>query len=268
MALSFEYGLYVPGDSIIHRLDPRAKIIWVLLVLSFSVLNGNYLYNPLYGALIYSSLVLSLAYCRPGAFWLRLATGLSLVIGFFNMVFWPASVEPRGRVLLVVPLLGWEYTEFAFNLAASKVFLVINPVIAMMILIVTTKPGDLLQALVKWRTPYKIAYIPVLALRFLPTVITEARTIIDAQKSRALDFEKGGLFVRVRKYVAVFVPLMIRMMRSTIELGVALDSKGFGAGGKRTFSNPIRFGARDVLFLAGVCLIYGGPAAYLVGVTI
>ena len=261
--MSFEYGLYVPGRSLIHTLDPRAKMIWAILVLAFSVINGNYLYNPLYGALIYLSLMLSLVYCRPGGFWLKVAGGLSVVIGVFNMVFWPASVEPRGRVLFTVPLLNWEYTEFAFNLAASKVFLVINPVIAMMLLVVTTKPGDLLQALVKWRVPYKIAYIPVLALRFLPTVISEAKTIIDAQRSRALDLEKGNLFVRIRKYIAVFVPLMIRMMRNTIELSVALDSKGFGSSGRRTFSNPLRFKAKDALFLTLIILIYGSPIVYL-----
>ena len=254
--MSFEYGLYVPGRSVFHRIDPRAKIIWALTVLAFSIYNGNYLMNPIYGGMIYASVLIALISSKPTSFWYKLFGGLSVAILFFSLLFWPASVPLGGKPLLVIPVLGWKYTDLALRLALSKAFLVLSPIIAIATIFITSRPGDLFQALVKWRFPYRLAYIPILALRFLPTVIVEIRTITDAQKSRALELEKGSIPSRIRKYVAVFVPLMIRMMKSALELGVALDSKGFGAMKTRTFSKELRWRIYDTLILIMFTALY------------
>ncbi|RLI40392.1 hypothetical protein DRO64_09075 [Candidatus Bathyarchaeota archaeon] len=254
--MSFEYGLYVPGKSIFHRLDPRAKVIWALLVLGFSIYNGNYLMNPIYGGLIYASALTALISSRPRRFWYKLFGGLTAVIMFFSLVFWPASAPAGGEPILTIPVLGWSYTDLALNLALSKGFLVLSPIIAIATIFITSKPGDLFQVLVRWKLPYKLAYIPILALRFLPTMIIEIRIITDAQKSRALELEKGSIPSRIRKYVTIFVPLMIRMMRSALELGVALDSKGFGMTKTRTFSRKLRWRPYDMFVLALLIALY------------
>ncbi len=264
--MSFEYGLYVPGNTFFHRLDARVKIIWVILTLTFSVVNGNYLYNPVYGALIYGVLVISMVLSRPGGFWIKVVAGFSLVVAFFNLLFWPASLPPGGKVILKVPLVGWEYTEHALNISLSKMFLVVNPVLAAVLTFVTSRPGDLFQALVKWKIPYKAAFIPILALRFLPMVINEIKSIMDAQRSRALELERGSLASRLRKHVAIFIPLMVRMMRSTMELSVALDSKGFGAGRRRTFSMALKWSSRETFFLTLITLLYLAPLIPIGGV--
>ena len=254
--MSFEYGLYVPGRSVFHRIDPRAKIIWALTVLAFSIYNGNYLMNPIYGGMIYASVLIVLTSSKPTNFWYKLFGGLTATILFFSLLFWPASAPPGGEPLLVIPVLGWKYTDLALRLALSKAFLILSPIIAIATIFITSRPGDLFQALVKWRFPYRLAYIPILSLRFLPTVIVEIRTITDAQKSRALELEKGSIPSRIRKYVAVFVPLMIRMMKSALELGVALDSKGFGAMKTRTFSKELRWRIYDTLILIMFTALY------------
>ncbi|MEM1636032.1 MAG: energy-coupling factor transporter transmembrane component T [Nitrososphaerota archaeon] len=254
--MSFEYGLYSPGKSIMHKLDPRAKIIWAVVVLAFSIYNGNYLLSPIYGAVIYASVIIALIISRPPAFWLKLVGILTVVILFFSLIFWPASAPRGGVPILTIPILGWSYTDLVLNLALSKAFLVLSPIIAVITMLTTSKPGDLFQALVRCGVPYKIAYIPILALRFLPTIINEVKLIIDAQESRALNLRKGNLPSRLRKYVTIFTPLMIRMMKSAIELGVALDSKGFGLSLQRTFSKNLRWEFRDTLFLIFGGLIY------------
>ena len=254
--MSFEYGLYIPGRGVFHRLDPRAKIIWALIVLAFSIYNGNYMMNPIYGGIIYASALLALISSKPTRFWYKLFGGLTVVILFFSLVFWPASAPRGGRPILIIPILGWKYTDLALNLALSKAFLVLSPIIAIAVIFITSRPGDLFQALVRWKLPYRLAYIPILALRFLPTVIVEIRTITDAQKSRALELEKGSIPSRIRKYIAIFVPLMIRMMRSALELGVALDSKGFGVMKTRTFSRELRWRLYDTLMLCMLIAVY------------
>lgn len=255
--MTFEYGLYSPRESMLHRLDPRAKMIWAMMVLAFSIYNGNYLLSPLHGVIVYASVVGGLLASRPPTFWPKLVGGLTAVVLFFSIVFWPASTPQKGEIILVIPVLGWSYTDSALRLALSKAFLVLNPVIAIIIIFTTSKPGALFQALVRWKIPYKVAYIPILALRFLPTTINEVRTIIDAQESRALNLRKGSLVERLRKHVAIFIPLLIRMMKSAVELGVALDSKGFGFSRQRTFSRALRWERRDTIFLISGGLIYG-----------
>ncbi len=263
--MTFEYGLYVRGQSFFHRLDARSKIVWVLITLAFSILNGNYLYDPIYGAIIYFTLIAALVASRPGKFWLKVVAGFTIIVAFFNLMFWPASAPPGGRVIFVIPFLGWSYTEFALRLSLSKMFLVVNPVLAATLTFVTSRPGDLFQALVRWRIPYKVAYIPILSLRFLPMAVTEVKMIMDAQSARALEFQKGSIPSRIRKYVAVFIPLMVRMIRSTMELSVALDSKGFGASGSRTFSTKLRWSMRETFFLSTIMAVYLLPLLYKSG---
>lgn len=254
--MAFEYGLYSPGRSFVHSLDARAKMLLLPITIGFSIANDQLLDEPLFGLLVYSSNVGFLALSRPRKFWFAALAGVSAVIGVSNSIFWPLSFQNAGNLVFTLPLLDWRYTDFGLITAWTKMFLVLNPVVAAMIIFVTTRPYFLLQGLVRMGIPYKAGFILSLALRFLPVSINETRAIMDAQMSRGLEFQKGSPVTRIRNFIPIFLPLVVRMIRNTVELSVALESRYFGAVGKRIFLAELEWRKTDTVFLSGVVLLY------------
>lgn len=255
--MAFEYGLYSPGKTTIHSLDARAKMLLLPIVLAFSIANDQFLDEPGFGLLIYSSMVIVLALARPRRFWFATLAGVSIIIGVSNSIFWPPSFQGTGNVVFTLPLLGWRYTDYGLAIAGTKTFLVLNPVVAAMIIFVTTRPYFFLQGLVKFGIPYKAGFILSLALRFLPVSINETRSIMDAQMSRGLELQRGNPVSRIRNFVPIFLPLVVRMIRNTVELSVALESRYFGAVNKRVFVTRMKWRKIDTVFVTGFMLLYG-----------
>jgi energy-coupling factor transport system permease protein len=107
---------------------------------------------------------------------------------------------------------------------------------------------DLVHGAMKLKLPYKAGYILIIAFRFLPTMAREARQIVEAQMSRGLDLQKGSIFNRAKNYIPIFIPLMVRMVKMTVELGIGMESRCFGSKPKRTFLKELKFEKKDRLF--------------------
>jgi energy-coupling factor transport system permease protein len=122
----------------------------------------------------------------------------------------------------------------------------------------TTSPDKLSLALEKARVPYEFNFAFITAIRFVPVLAEEAQTIMDAQRSRGLELDKGGFLSRVRKYIPILLPLIVNSIRRSLELAEAMESRAFGATKNRTNLYELKMAKSDyiVLFISiGVLII-------------
>ncbi|MCD6155318.1 MAG: energy-coupling factor transporter transmembrane protein EcfT [Candidatus Verstraetearchaeota archaeon] len=212
------------GESIIHKLDPRAKLLFsiVLLIISFIF------FNPLILLLIFLSL-LPLFYT-------------SNVLGDFLKTL-------RGSLFFIILVFVINFLTLDFIYALSLSLRLILIISCFSIFFLTTYPEDFAEALIKLKVPYDFALTFTMALRFVPTLAREAQLIIDAQRSRGLEIEKGSFIVRLKNYIPILVPLIVGAVRRSIKVAEAMESRAFGASPKRSSIVEFSFKKNDYLFI-------------------
>lgn len=113
------------------------------------------------------------------------------------------------------------------------------------IVLMTTKINDIALGLVKMKMPYKGGFIISTAFRFVPTLYDETLNIIDAQRARGLELERGNIIRKIKNYIPIFSPLLIRFVRLTQQLALSMESRAFGAKPKRTFLRELHLSKLD-----------------------
>ena len=113
----------------------------------------------------------------------------------------------------------------------------------------TTSPDDLSLALEQSHIPYEFCFAFTTAIRIVPVLANEAQIVVDAQKSRGLELERGNLLKRIRNYIPILIPLIVGAIRRSLELAEAMESRGFGVKKKRTSLYSLNFKARDYTIL-------------------
>ena len=254
-------GQYYPGDSWVHRLDARTKIIATLLYLI-----ELFVVNNFYGFLITAatlSAVIALSKV-PVKFIFRGLTAVFLIIAF---TFLLNLFMVDGRVLW-----HWKFLTITYEGLSRAFFMAIRLVLIIIgssIMTLTTKPVELTDGLEKLLYPFskiglpshEIALMMTIALRFIPTLMEETDKIIKAQQARGADFESGNLFQRAKSLIPILVPLFVSSFRIAQDLALAMEARCYHGGGGRTRMNEIRFDRGDavaavfiVLFLAVIIL--------------
>lgn len=233
------YNLYIERDSLLHRLDPRVKIISSLLgILTMILFNSPYLLFILFALLSLSLKSLGKISFKEQIKMLKPLTPLILI----TIVIWPFILEPRTFGLFI----GLGY---ALRLA-SMAMITFG-------LLMTTTQRELILGFIKLKMPYEIGLTLTIALRYIPTLFNLAQTIIDAQRSRGLELEKGSFFSRIKNTVPILIPLIIASIKTAHELSIALESRAFGANKKRTFLYTIEMKRKDYIALTVVLLLFG-----------
>ena len=242
-------GRYVPGESPVHRLDPRTKIG---LLLAYTVVLFALRAWPAYAVMAAATLAAAitarvpprylLAGLRPVA-WL---VGLTLVL---NLVAVPG--EPLARLGPLVA--SRDGLELGARLAARLLLLVATA----SLLTLTTSPialtdglEALLRPLGRWVPAHELAMMMTIALRFIPTLAQEAERIMKAQMARGADFQRGGPLRRLRSLVPLLVPLFVSAFRRADDLALAMEARGYRGGAGRTRYRELRLGAADALAAA------------------
>ena len=118
------------------------------------------------------------------------------------------------------------------------------------IFFLTTSPDKLSLALEKARVPFEFNFAFITAIRFVPVLADEAQSIMDAQRSRGLELDKGSILKRVRNYIPVLLPLIINSIRRSLELAEAMESRAFGASSERTNFFELKMERNDYATLA------------------
>jgi len=226
-----------------HKIDPRAKLLYSIATIAVLIVNDL---QKLLMILIVN-LVLALLYVRILNRLATLLKGLSIFIAsivIFNV--------------LISLLLAGERLDI-YNLLETQVKAIIRVVIAAMALtmfLATTTPWEIVQGLSKMGLKYTYLYTFIIALRFIPIVFSEMRSIYDAQRSRGLELEKGGVLSRLKKLTPIFIPTVVCSMLRARDLVEAMELKGFGCSDKRTFHKPLKFSRIDAGFILTTAITY------------
>jgi energy-coupling factor transport system permease protein len=172
--------------------------------------------------------------------WLRSLKGAMFLAGFlfaFNLIF--------GYLSPGTAQYGMSSLEYASSMSLR--FLVL--VESFSIFFLTTSPDHLSLALEQSHVPYEFTFAFTTAVRFVPVLAEEAQTIMDAQKARGLELERGNFMKRVRNYIPILIPLIVSAIRRSLELAETMESRGWGAVKKRTNLYILKMKAGDWLLI-------------------
>ncbi len=253
-------GQYFPGKSLIHKLDPRTKlVILVIYIVALFVAKSWISYGVMFGFL-----VLSVAISRiPLKSLVRGMKPLVFILiftGILNIFFTKGETVLVSIWKITVTLEGIVHAFFML----SRILMLIA---GTFLLTYTTSPIALTDGLESLLNPLKKIKVPVhelammmcIALRFIPTLIEETDKIMSAQKARGADFESGNLFDRVKALIPVLVPLFISAFRRADELATAMECRCYHGGEGRTKMKLLRYSRRDygayavsLVLLAGI----------------
>lgn len=252
-------GQYYPGDSWIHRLDARTKIIATLLYLIELFVVNNFYGFIIAAVVLFTVIALSKV---PLKFIFRGLTAVFLIIAFTFLI---NLFMVDGRVLW-----QWKFLKITYEGMSRAFFMAVRLVLIIIgssIMTLTTKPVELTDGLEKLMSPFskiglpshEIALMMTIALRFIPTLMEETDKIIKAQQARGADFESGNLFQRAKSLIPILVPLFVSSFRIAQDLALAMEARCYHGGKGRTRMNEIRFDRGDavaavlmVLFLAAI----------------
>ena len=252
-------GQFFPGNSVIHKMDPRTKLVMlVVYIVALFVAKSWVSYG-----LMLAFLVMAIAVSRiPPKSIIRGMKPLVLILlftGILNIFF----TEGENVAISVWKVtVYWEGLERAFFMVTRILMLISGT----FLLTYTTSPISLTDGLESLLSPLKVVRLPVhelsmmmcIALRFIPTLIEETDKIMSAQKARGADFENGSLLQRVKALVPILVPLFISAFRRADELATAMECRCYQGGEGRTKMKLLRYHREDFLsFGTGILLIVG-----------
>ncbi len=251
-------GQYFPGNSPIHRLDPRAKLIALILyIVALFLAEWFVSYAIVLATLI---LVVALSTVKPKALLRGMKPILFLLIftGVLNMFYTPG----RELVSFWIFTITYEGILHAFFMVV-RIMMLIS---CTFLLTYTTSPLALTDGLEGLLSPLKKIKVPVhelammmsIALRFIPTLIEETDKIMSAQRARGADFDSGNLIQKAKALIPLLVPLFISAFRRADELATAMECRCYRGGVGRTRMNQLRFRPSDGLFMAVTLLIAAG----------
>lgn len=246
-------GLYLPGDSIIHRLDARVKLAWFILAFAASIASQ---WDGSVSVFIYLSLITGLALAKISVRRAVLTIVYSSVFFIVTTLVWASMYQDVGNYITTFPLINVRLTDVGLLVGTGKFFLIVNPITAFLLVMTTTRMYDLHYVITKAGLPYKVGFMFALALGLLPYTITEIKNIIDVQKARGLEVDSRNPLKRIVYVVPVFVPLVIRMMSYVWDLSIVLNVRGFGAHPKRSYYFSLKWGKRDTAALLLLVTIY------------
>ena len=251
-------GQYFPGNSPIHRLDPRTKLL------------------GMFGYIVVIFLVKKITvFLLPAAF-VALVTCLSHV----PLSYLVRSLKPIRFLLVLMFLINlfmtktgdliweWQFIRITTGGVYQAVYITLRLVLLLAgttLMTLTTTPIALTDALEKLLSPFgrlgfpahELAMMMTIALRFIPTLIEEADKIIKAQMARGADFESGNLFRRAKNMIPVLVPLFISAFRRADELAMAMESRCYHGGKGRTRMHVLCFAKRDAVALLAFVALTG-----------
>ena len=266
-------GKYVPYNSFIHRLDPRSKLLSMIVLMvciffKFASVPMNFL---MYGVLfIFIYIIMRIAHIKLRMLFSQLKAMwvMILILLIINIL---VKGDPSMGTIDVFNT-GWIIYYSAIYNTLYIVFRLIIMLGLTLVLTATTKPLELTNALEWFMAPLKVIHFPVheiamtisLALRFIPTLLEETDRIMKAQASRGVDFQNGKFSEKIRAIISLIVPLFISALQRSEELANAMEARGYDPSAKRTKYRVSKWKVGDTMSSLVVLLILGGCIALMV----
>ena len=251
-------GQYFPGNSVVHRLDPRTKLIMLVVYIVALFMATNVVSYGLVAGFLFAAIKISTIPMKSIVRGMKPLVLILVFTGILNLFFTAGEGEPLVDF--------WVITVYKEGIIRA-VFMVLRILLLIsgtFLLTYTTSPISLTDGLESLMGPLKKIHVPVhelsmmmcIALRFIPTLIEETDKIMCAQKARGADFESGNLMDKAKALVPILVPLFISAFRRADELATAMECRCYQGGDGRTKMKLLRYKLWDFeAFAVGVLLV-------------
>ena len=250
-------GQFFPGNSVIHRLDPRTKLVMLIVYIVALFVAVSWISYAVMAAFLIFAVAISKIPPKNIVRGMKPLVVILIFTGILNIFFTEGSHVLVSFWKLKITLEGLERAFF-------MVVRILMLITGTFLLTYTTSPIALTDGLESLLGPLKVIKMPVhelsmmmcIALRFIPTLIEETDKIMSAQKARGADFETGKLMERVKALIPILVPLFISAFRRADELATAMECRCYHGGEGRTKMKLLRYMRRDYLtYGVGVLLL-------------
>ena len=250
-------GQFFPGNSVIHRLDPRTKLVMLIVYIVALFVAVSWISYAVMLVFLITSVAISKIPPKNIVRGMKPLVFILIFTGILNVFF------TSGEHVLV-SFWGIKITLEGLERAFFMVVRILMLITGTFLLTYTTSPIALTDGLESLLSPLKVIKVPVhelsmmmcIALRFIPTLIEETDKIMSAQKARGADFETGKLMERVKALIPILVPLFISAFRRADELATAMECRCYHGGEGRTKMKLLRYMRRDYLtYGVGVLLL-------------
>jgi len=252
-------GQYFPGNSIVHKMDARVKIVITLLFIVALFLCKNFI------SLFILSLTAVFTVLFSGIPFKTITKGMKMLL--FIVIFTSVMqlIYNNDGTVLWKPFEKYDYALTTGGIYAA-LFLFIRIVILVLfssLLTYTTSPTVLTDAIERLLSPLKVFHINIhalsmmmtIALRFIPTLIEEINIIMNAQKARGADLETGNIIQRAKALVPIFVPLFVNSFRRAYELAFAMECRCYNGDNGRTRMKVMKMNIKDFVILSLVIIL-------------
>ena len=260
------FGRYSNYNTFTHKLDPRNKIVLMVLLmvsifLQFTIWGTNLLISVInLFVLIFIALISKVSLLS----FLKNLRSIWFLILFLTLVY--ILIPNSNYSLVLVDINGFKIYWDAIYQSGYIILRLMMMLLITMILTSTTKPLDLTYALEWYMTLLKLIKFPAhavamtisISLRFIPTLLDETDRIMKAQASRGVDFDKGGLFKKFKAIISLIIPLLISSFQRSEELANAMEARGYDPDKKRTRYRKLKFTFRDIIAFVLVGAFFGG----------
>lgn len=252
----------MPGKSLIHRIDPRAKIFLVLMILVFIFVCRNFI--SLITISLYSLIIILMTNISFIKYLNSLKTILLITVftGIINLFSGSGDA-----------IWQWYFLKITWGGLNNAIFVIIRISVMVMVssvLTYTTSPTDLTDGLEWLMKPLKVFHVKVheiammmtIALRFIPVLLDETDKIMNAQKARGANMETGNIYHRVKALIPVLIPMLVSSFRRAGDLAMAMECRCYNGGKGRTRMKIMRFTLTD-LFAAAISFLIFGAVIYI-----
>ena len=248
-------GQYYPTDSVIHRLDPRTKLVWTLAYIFSLFLFRSFASYAVATILLITVIKISKVPFKFMVKGMKAVVILLLITVVFNLFLIPGTT--------LVQIWKLRITYEGLNTAVFMALRLTYLIIGSSVMTLTTTPNQLTDGMEKGLAPLNRLHVPVhdvammmsIALRFIPILLEETDKIMKAQLSRGADFENGNIFKRIRSYTQIFIPLFASAIRRATDLAYAMDARCYHGSECRTSMKPLRYSKKDA-FAYGLLVVY------------
>ena len=261
---------YTPYDTFLHRLDPRTKLVSMILIMvmiffSYGSTWTNLIVYGVLMVLIYILMKVAHITLKQLFRQLKLIWVMMLFLFVINLFTVKEPLELFGSVSFTIPGLNWTIYYSAF-INTFYIFVRLALMLSLtLILTSSTKPMDLTYALEWLLHPLKWIKVPIhvfamtisLALRFIPTLLDETERIMKAQASRGVDFQDGKFKEKIRAIISLIIPLIASSLGRSIDLANAMIARGYDPDKKRTRYRLLKFHKGDLFSFITVIIVFG-----------
>ncbi len=258
MVNNVTFGQYFPGNSLIHRTDPRVKILLLITFIVLMFCAFNFVSLGLVTLATFAVVILSKVPVKMYLKSLKVILIIVLLTSVLNLFY--GSGEP---------LWQWGVLKITWEGISRSIFVTIRIFCLILIssaLTFTTSPTDLTDALESLMKPLNVFHIKVheiammmsIALRFIPTLLEETDKISQAQKARGADMDSGNIVQRVKAFIPILIPLFVSSFRRAFELAMAMECRCYQGGNGRTRMKTLHTKPLDYVMISATSLILTG----------